>query len=72
MAAYLSKDTTEALGTQCGNSDSRSLFLSRYADPNAKDGKDTAPRKDWFNALIRRKAQSPSRGPWLPSAASLL
>lgn len=72
MAAHLCKDTSEALGALCVNSDSRSLFLSRYAAPNAKDDKNGSPRREWFDALIRRRAQAPIRAQWLPSTASVL
>ena len=71
MAAYLSKDTKEALA-QCRGSKSRSLFLSRYADPRAKDDKDAAPRRAWFGELIRCEAQAPIRSSWLPSTAIVL
>ncbi len=72
MPAHLAHDTAAALGADAQHSDSRSLFLSRYATPGAKDTKDSTPRKAWFNALIQRKAQTLDRESWLPAAASVL
>ncbi len=52
--------------------ESRSLFQSRFADPQAKDEKDRTPRKDWFNSLLKRKAQSATGSDWLPANATQL
>ena len=66
MAIALLTETRNALGGEnlpkCG---SRSLFKDRFADPQAKED----ARKNWFNALIKKSAASPSRTPWLPAHA---
>lgn len=71
MPIQAPSDTFTALGAgllpKC---ESRSLFQSRFADPQATD-KTTPTRKAWFNSLIspnRKAARIPS-ATWLPASA---
>ena len=62
--------TALALGGESAHRcESRSLFLDRFADPQATD-KSVPKRKDWFNALIAKKPapHCPSQD-WLPPSA---
>ncbi len=72
MPIYAPFEIVRALG---GSSlplcDSRSLFQSRFADPQATD-KTSPSRKDWFNALLTRKAQGITAAAWLPAHSTQL
>lgn len=66
-------ETRNAIGADAGKCDSRSLFLDRFADPLAKDTKDSTPRKEWFGKLVGRKsAGATADTDWIPSPASKL
>lgn len=66
-------ETRNAIGADAGKCDSRSLFLDRFADPLAKDTKDSTPRKDWFGKLVGKKsAGATADTDWIPSPASKL
>jgi CRISPR-associated protein Cmr6 len=72
MPIHAPSDTLKALGggllVRCA---SRSLFQSRFTDPQASD--DTNPsRKKWFEAMVGRSADVPECSPWLPSSAARL
>lgn len=73
MPIYAPSDTLAALGDGLlKNCESRSLFQSRFADPQAKDDKDHTPRKDWFHAFLKRNPQGASSLDWLPSNSEQL
>lgn len=60
------------MGPNFAKCDSRSLWVSRFADPTAKDDDTATPRKDWFKKLCAKAAQSPlpsGGGHWAPSSA---
>jgi CRISPR-associated protein Cmr6 len=72
MSIKVPFDTFNALGGRLlDRCESRSLFQGRFADPQATDNT-TPTRKDWFNALIKRKAQGTSTAVWLPTNAEQL
>jgi CRISPR-associated protein Cmr6 len=72
MSISAPPDTRNALGPNFAKCDSRSLWVSRFADPTAKDDDTATPRKDWFKKLCAKAAQSPlpsGGGHWAPSSA---
>ena len=69
MAIPMLATTRAVLGERGQHCDSRSLFASRYADPQSE--KDA--RRRWFDALARKKAEnSPASTSWLPTGVTLL
>lgn len=69
MPIHAPSDTLLALGGGLLNRcESRSLFQSRFADPQAKEDS----RKDWFNALLKRRAQGSSSSDWFPTQSEQL
>ena len=50
MAILMPKDTRETLGADAAKCDSRSLFMDRFAKPDAKE----EDRKKWFEQLISK------------------
>jgi CRISPR type III-B/RAMP module RAMP protein Cmr6 len=66
-------DTLAALGQDAERCESRSLFMDRFADPGAKDSGNLHPRRDWFTALMAKRAvrtASESRREWLSRFAA--
>ena len=51
MPITMPTDTLALLGADAAECGSRSLFMSRFAYPEAKDSGDDHPRRDWFNKL---------------------
>ena len=51
MPITMPQDTRTILGADAAECKSRSLFMSRFAYPEAKDSGDDHPRRDWFNNL---------------------
>lgn len=68
--------TRDALGgDDLGHCESRSLFLNRFADPQARDSKESSPRKRWFEMLVKKSANRGGikvDGKWLPERARIL
>lgn len=67
MPILAPEDTLRALGgPELKNCDSRSLFLDRFADPQAKEDS----RRRWFATLIGKKTASlDASNDWLPAQA---
>jgi len=67
MPIYATQDTIQALGgPDLRYCTSRSLYQSRFADPQAKD----EARKNWFEKLKNRPAESKTAPDWLPACAA--
>lgn len=67
MPIYATQDTIQALGgPDLRYCTSRSLYQSRFADPQAKD----EARKNWFEKLKSRLAESKNASGWLPACAA--
>lgn len=60
--------TRSAVGEHAQHCDSRSLFQSRFADPQAKDD----ARKTWFKNLISKNAEKIPHTSWLPDHTTVL
>lgn len=68
MPISMPTDTLAILGAEAAKCESRSLFLNRFAYPDAKDSGSDHPRRDWFNKLCGKPAMSVaagSRSDWL-------
>ena len=73
MPISMLNETRTAIGADAGKCDSRSLFLDRFADPTAKDDKQSTPRKDWFNRLIgidKKAVVQAGKQTWHPSSTA--
>lgn len=71
MPVSMLKETSAVIGADAGKCDSRSLLLDRFADPCAKDSKESTPRKAWFNRLINKTAVSLTpRTSWHPPGST--
>ena len=46
MSIFMLKATRDAIGADAGKCESRSLFMDRFADPQAKED----ARKEWFTS----------------------
>jgi len=71
MSALMPADTRAALGLDAEKCDSRSLFMDRFAGPEAKDDSTSTPRRDWFNKLISRNPCIQSNRTWLPESSEV-
>ena len=68
MPITMPTDTLTLLGADAAGCESRSLFMNRFAYPDAKDSGNNHPRRDWFNKLAGKSAMSVasgSRSDWL-------
>lgn len=65
-------ETRDALGADAGRCESRSLYISKFTDPQANDDRNGTPRKDWFDSLVRRNPASIRRADWFPETATRL
>lgn len=73
MSILMPSDTRTALGPNAERCDSRSLFMDRFVNPGAKDTGDQHPRRDWFKAVLGKRAvssASESRCEWLAQMAT--
>ena len=73
MPITMPTDTRALLGADAAECGSRSLFMSRFAYPDAKDTGDDHPRRDWFNKLCGKPAwpvAAGSRSNWLAQTTS--
>ena len=62
MPITMPTDTCALLGAAAANCESRSIFMSRFAYPAAKDSGNDHPRRDWFNNLCGKPAWSVAAG----------
>ena len=73
MAILIPTDTRLALGEGAAGCESRSLFMSRFADPIAKDSGVGSPRREWFESLRSKRPWSSAvrpRAEWLSQTAT--
>ncbi|MGH8023375.1 MAG: type III-B CRISPR module RAMP protein Cmr6 [Limisphaerales bacterium] len=59
MPILMPKDTRDALGDNAEKCESRSLFMDRFAQPDAKEDN----RRSWFEKLLKRDPIRLPRGP---------
>ena len=62
MPISMPTDTRTVLGADAAKCESRSLFLNRFAYPDAKDSGNDHRRRDWFNKLCGKQALSVAAG----------
>jgi len=73
MPIMMPTDTRAVLGADAAECKSRSLFMSRFAYPEAKDSGNDHPRRDWFNNLCGKPVwpvAAGSRLSWIAQTAS--
>ena len=73
MPITMPQDTRTILGADAAKCESRSLFMNRFAYPDAKDSGNNHPRRDWFNKLCGKQAlavAAGSRSDWLGQVTS--
>ena len=73
MPITMPTDTRAVLGADAAECKSRSLFMSRFAYPEAKDSGNDHPRRDWFNNLCGKPVwpvAAGSRLSWIAQTAS--
>jgi CRISPR/Cas system CMR subunit Cmr6 (Cas7 group RAMP superfamily) len=67
----MSSDTRAILGSDAEKCDSRSLFMDRFAQPDAKDDATSTPRRNWFNHLIGKTPCIQINKTWLPESSAV-
>ncbi len=73
MSITMPSDTRSLLGPDAVKCESRALFMSRFAFPDAKDSGNSHPRRDWFNKLCGKPTCSDAardRSNWLTEMTS--